>query len=97
MASAANQVNPSVPRFDGVEFGDWSIMMRTFFISQDLWELVSIGYSEEGLTAGALRETRKKDAKALSHIQQAVDTKVFKRISSAETANDAWCILKTTY
>ena len=47
--------------------------MKTFFISQDLWEFVENGYEE---TSTDSRESRKKDAKALLVLQQAVTDNV---------------------
>ncbi|KAG6388713.1 hypothetical protein SASPL_150145 [Salvia splendens] len=44
-----------------------------------------------------LRETRKKDAKALFFIQSALEDDMFPRISAANTAHEAWEILKQEY
>nr|GEU76644.1 retrovirus-related Pol polyprotein from transposon TNT 1-94 [Tanacetum cinerariifolium] len=45
----------------------------------------------------ALRDNRKKDAKALSFIQSALDDDIFPRIASANTSNQAWEILKQEF
>ncbi|KAL0427606.1 UNVERIFIED_CONTAM: hypothetical protein Slati_2935400 [Sesamum latifolium] len=72
--------------------------MKTLFISQDLWELIESGYSEEGATADALKDLKKKDAKALFFIQQAIDDAVFSsRISAATKAKEAWDALRNGY
>ncbi|KAL0345415.1 UNVERIFIED_CONTAM: hypothetical protein Sradi_4372800 [Sesamum radiatum] len=72
--------------------------MKTLFISQDLWELVERGYGDEGATDDTLKELRKKDAKALFFIQQAVDDAVFSsRISAATRAKEAWDALRNGY
>lgn len=71
--------------------------MRKLFISQDLWELVDRGYIEEGVSAEALKDTQKKDAKALFFIQQAVAEAIFPIISSATNSKEAWDALKNGY
>ncbi|GKE49173.1 hypothetical protein Tco_1480431 [Tanacetum coccineum] len=45
----------------------------------------------------ALRDNRKKDAKALFFIQSALDDDIFPRIASANTSNQAWEILKQEF
>ncbi|KAL4379170.1 hypothetical protein GQ457_02G022950 [Hibiscus cannabinus] len=61
-------------------------------------QLVEKGYSEEGVAVEALRDYKKKDAKALFFIQQAVDDAIFSsRISAATKAKEAWDALKNGY
>ena len=55
---------PALPIFDGEEYGQWSIKTKTLFKSQDLWDLVDKGIAEHEEEA-RLKESRKKDAKAL--------------------------------
>ncbi|PKA47256.1 hypothetical protein AXF42_Ash017201 [Apostasia shenzhenica] len=94
-----------VPFFNGECFEFWKIKMRTFFQSQDLWELVSNGYVEpiDGefhLTTqqrAELKETRKKDLKALSILPQTVHDSIFSMIAEAINAKEAWTILETEY
>ncbi|KAK4424684.1 hypothetical protein Salat_1662000 [Sesamum alatum] len=72
--------------------------MKTLFISQDLWELVEKGYNEEGVTADALKDLRKKDAKALFFIQQAIDDAIFSSRTSATTkSKEPWDALRNGY
>ncbi|GMJ02182.1 hypothetical protein HRI_003887400 [Hibiscus trionum] len=101
MAGTANGVNisqPTIPIFQGSNYDVWSTKMKTLFISQDLWDFVEKGYSEEGVAADTLKDMRKKDAKALFFIQQAVDDAVFSsRISDAAKAKEAWDSLKNGY
>ncbi|KAL0424087.1 UNVERIFIED_CONTAM: hypothetical protein Sradi_0943500 [Sesamum radiatum] len=101
MASNSNGVNisqPTIPIFQGSNYDIWSTKMKTLFISQDLWELVERGYGDEGATDDTLKELRKKDAKALFFIQQAVDDAVFSsRISAATRAKEAWDALRNGY
>lgn len=59
------------------------------------------GYKEPTPTPAVpnqqLRETRKKDAKALFFIQSALDDDIFPRISAASSSHEAWEILKQEY
>ena len=71
--------------------------MKTLFVSQDLWDLVEKGYTAARLAADVLRETQKKDAKALFFIQQAIDDAIFPRISAATTSKAAWDALQKAY
>ncbi|XP_039134877.1 uncharacterized protein LOC120272176 [Dioscorea cayenensis subsp. rotundata] len=87
---------PCVPVFKGEDYGRWSLRMKTVFRSKELWELV-----EKGLVDGEdevkQRETKKKDAKAMCLIQQPVDGPILDRIEAAETAHEAWEIIKKQY
>ncbi|GKU98653.1 hypothetical protein SLEP1_g11627 [Rubroshorea leprosula] len=49
------------------------------------------------LSAKALKDTKKKDAKALFFIQQGVDDTIFPRISAATKSKDAWDTLQRGY
>ncbi|XP_034678037.1 protein ACCELERATED CELL DEATH 6-like isoform X2 [Vitis riparia] len=44
-----------------------------------------------------IRDARKKDKQALSYIYQAIDENAFEKISCANTAKEAWEILKDSY
>ena len=81
----------------GKRYKAWSTKMKTLFISQDLWELIEKGYTEEGVVAESLRDHRKKDAKALFFIQQAVDETIFPRIEAATKAKEAWDLLQKRF
>ena len=75
-ASTSNQTIP-LPIFKGENYDFWSIKMRTFFMSQDLWDIVDKGFStHENPMVEQLRQEKKdrqRDASALFAIQQAVD------------------------
>lgn len=90
-----------VPIFNGENYGFWSIKMRTLFISQDLWDLVENGYAEAKNSKVAekvdIKELRKKDAKALLILQQAVTEGIFPRIANATKSKEAWTILRQEY
>jgi len=75
--------------------------MKTMFRSQELWELVENGNTNPNPSPAQpdqqLRETRKKDAKALFLIQSALADDIFPRIVAATTSNEAWKILKQEF
>lgn len=83
--------------FDGSGYEIWSSMMKTLFLSQDLWDMVEGGYIEEELTVEALREIRKKDATALLFIQLAIDTSVLSCIAGSCKSKEAWDALQKKY
>lgn len=87
---------PCVPVFKGEDYGRWCLRMKTVFRSQELWELVEKG-AAEGEDEVKMKENKKKDAKALCLIQQAVDGPILDRIEEAETAHAAWEIIKKLY
>ncbi|CAH9113615.1 unnamed protein product [Cuscuta epithymum] len=86
-----------IPLFDGSGYEIWSIMMKTMFISQDLWDLVEGGYTEKELTFEESLYVRKKDATALFFIQQAIDKSVFFCIAKSRTSKEAWDALQNKY
>ncbi|KAC9449885.1 hypothetical protein E3N88_45811 [Mikania micrantha] len=88
---------PPLPIFKGEGYEFWSIRMRTILMSQDLWEFISNGYNDEDNDRTRLREHKRRDARALSLIQQAVHDDIFSRIASAVTSKQAWSLLETEY
>ena len=103
----SNAVKYQIPFFSGENFEYWSIRMKTFLTSQDLWTLVSTGYTEpadentyNALTADQkleLKENRKKDAKDLFIIQTRIDISIFPKIVECTKSHDAWEILEKAY
>jgi SepF-like predicted cell division protein (DUF552 family) len=77
--------NSSIPLFKRDNYEFWSIKIRTLLKSQGLWELVEMGAPSIDPTP---IETAKHDVKH--------DT-VFVKIAAAETAKEAWTILKTAF
>ncbi|KAL5562281.1 hypothetical protein UlMin_032028 [Ulmus minor] len=83
----ANHSTIPLPSFNGENYDFWSIKMRTYFRSQNLWKVV-----EEGLTIPddtstltatqkkALDESIQKDSQALFALQQAMSEEIFPRI-----------------
>ncbi|GKV47717.1 hypothetical protein SLEP1_g54586 [Rubroshorea leprosula] len=101
MASNSNSLNLSqslVPIFNGENYVFWSIKMKTFFVSQDLWDLVENGFAEtEKSPAAKVKDLRKKDAKALLVLQQAITDSIFPRIANATKSKEAWTILNQEF
>ena len=78
--------------------------MKALLGSQDVWEIVEKGYNEpqEGATLSqaqrdSLKDSRKRDKKALYLIYQGLDEDAFEKISEATTAKEAWEKLQTSY
>ena len=103
ISSSVSVSQQLIPIFNGDNYQFWSIKMKTLFLSYDLWDLVENGMNEydvERLTAAQrneMKENKKKDAKALFYIQQALDETVFPRIMGASTSKEAWDLLKDEY
>ncbi|CAH9095067.1 unnamed protein product [Cuscuta epithymum] len=97
-SSNGNSVN-QLPMFTGVNYYFWSLKMKTLFKSQELWSIVEDGFADDQPEEPDqnLRDKRKKDAKALYLIQQALADDVFPRIAAASTSKEAWRILKKEY
>jgi hypothetical protein len=88
----SNSNSLPIPEFNGSDYDYWCIKMMTFLIGKDLWEIVEMGYAEledsTTLTANdkvAKKESRKKNAQDLFHIQISLDKSLFPRIASANT------------
>ncbi|KAA8535322.1 hypothetical protein F0562_030325 [Nyssa sinensis] len=103
MASTNSSVS-YVPIFDGENYDFWCVKMKTFFVSQDLWDLVESGFAEPESTATltqdqakALKENIQRDAKALNQIQEGISNSIFPRIMRATRSNQAWEILQQEY
>lgn len=93
---AASVTQPLILVFKGEGYEFWSIRVKTLLRSQDLWDFVDTGFAETDEEA-RLKENKKKDAKALAIIQQAVDNSVFSRIVACTTSKQAWFVLKREY
>ncbi|KAK8514771.1 hypothetical protein V6N12_057667 [Hibiscus sabdariffa] len=63
---------------------------------KDLWELVEEGIPETD-DAAKTKENKKKDAKALYLLQQAIHDDIFPTILSASSSREAWLTLQQEY
>jgi len=93
-----------LPVFTGENFDLWKLKLKTYFISQKLWDIVQSGYTKPDNIETLSKEKRKKlkhseqkDAQALFVLQQAVGETIARRIMDAETAKRAWDILEEEF
>ena len=91
------------PLFDGTSYAYWKVHMRAFLQSLDekVWQAIVIGWSKPKKAPTDWDEAKIKAAnfnsRALNALFSAVTNEEFKKISSIETAKEAWTILQTTY
>ena len=91
------------PLFDGTNYAYWKVRMRALLQSLDekVWQVVEIGWTKPKEVLANWDEAEIKAAnfnsRALNALFSAVTNKEFKKISSIETAKEAWTILQTTY
>ena len=81
-----------LPIFDGTHYDLWDTKMKTLFKSQNLWDIVN-----EPQNTCISNEAQRKDASALYLIQQSLAQNVFRRITEASTAKEAWDLLKNEF
>ncbi|KAE8667942.1 hypothetical protein F3Y22_tig00112352pilonHSYRG00005 [Hibiscus syriacus] len=104
----ANDISPfQVPTLNNNNCDNWSIKMKALLGSQDVWDIIEKGYNEPTdddafatLTPDqktTLKDSRKRDKKALYLIYQALDDDGFEKISSANSSKEAWEKLQTSY
>ncbi|XP_059455046.1 uncharacterized protein LOC132185267 [Corylus avellana] len=91
----SNIVQQQIPRLSKDNYGSWSIQMRALFAFQDLWEVITDGFTEPSGEEEAeytadenktLKEQRKKDKKALFLLYQALDESTFEKVAEAMTS-----------
>ncbi|CAA0840626.1 Unknown protein [Striga hermonthica] len=94
---ANNLQSFQVPILNKSNFDNWSIKMKALLGAHDVWEIVENGYEEPPDEATLsqqqkerLRDSRKRDKKALFLIYQALGDDDFEKISSASTSKEAW-------
>ncbi|XP_060673933.1 uncharacterized protein LOC132804057 [Ziziphus jujuba] len=93
-----------VPTLDKNNYDNWSIKIKALLGTQDVWEIVEKGYieseNESDLTQNQrdnLRDSRKRDKKALYLIYQGLDDDAFEKISEAKLGKKAWEKLQISY
>ena len=91
------------PLFDGTNYAYWKVRMRAFLQSLDekVWQAIEIGWTKPKEVLADWGEAKIKavnfNSRALIALFSAVTNEEFKKISSTETAKEAWTILQTTY
>ena len=87
------------PLFDGTNYAYWKVRMRAFLQSQDekVWQAVEIGQTKLKEDPPNWDDAKIKatnfNSRALNALFIAVTNEEFKKISSTETAKEAWTIL----
>ena len=91
------------PLFDGTNYAYRKVRMSAFLQSLDekVWQAVEIGWTKPIEVPAdwddAKIKSRNFNSRALNALFSAVTNEEFKKISSTETAKEAWTILQTAY
>ena len=89
--------------FDGTNYAYWKVRMRVFLQSLDekVWQAMEIGKTKPMEVSTNQDDAKIKAAnfnsRALNALFNTVTNDEFKKISSTETAKEAWTIFQTTY
>ena len=87
------------PLFDSANYAYWKVPMRAFLqsLNEKVWQAVEIGWTKPTEAPTDCDDAKIKAAnfnsKALNALFSAVMNEEFKKISSTETAKEAWTIL----
>ena len=87
------------PLFDGINYEYWKVRMKAFLQSLDekVWQAVEIGWTKPKEASADWDEVKIKavkfNSRALNALFSVVTNEEFKKISSTETAKEAWTIL----
>ena len=87
------------PLFDGTNYVYWKVRMRAFLQSLDekVWQAVEIGWTKPTKAPANWDDAKIKaenfNNRVLNALFSAVTNEEFKKISSTETAKEAWTIL----
>ena len=91
------------PLFDGINYAYWGVHMRAFLQSLDekVWLAVEVGWTRPTKSLTSWDDNQIKatnfNSRALSALFSVVTNKEFKKISSIESAHEAWTILQNIY
>jgi len=85
-------------------YDNWSLRMVALLGAHDVWEIIEKGHADpenEGSLSqtqkDSLRDSRKRDKKALCLIYQGLYEDMFEKVSGAKSAKEAWEKLRTSY
>ena len=91
------------PLFYSTNYAYWKVRIRAFLQSLDekVWQAIEIGWTKPKEAPTNCDDAKIKaenfNNRALNALFNAVTNEEFKKISSTETAKEAWTILQTTY
>ncbi|XP_031268644.1 uncharacterized protein LOC116127112 [Pistacia vera] len=93
----SNSIALSIPIFTGEKYDIWSTKMKTYFLSQNLWNIVNGENPKNIPPLFEYDHEQQNDAAALFILQQAVDDNIFPKISSKKMAKEVWDTFKKEY
>ncbi|XP_048619876.1 uncharacterized protein LOC125590366 [Brassica napus] len=101
---ANNGIPFQVPLLTKSNYDNWSLRMMAILGAHDVWEIVEKGFNEPENDGGlsqtqkdGLRDSRKRDKKALCLIYQGLDEDTFEKVTEARTSKEAWEKLRRSY
>ncbi|XP_020413794.1 uncharacterized protein LOC18787954 isoform X2 [Prunus persica] len=71
-------------------YADWSVLVRTYLLAQDLWDVVEEEEEEEEEADDKFKAWRKKNATALHAIQTSCGREAFSLIRNTTSAKHGW-------
>ena len=89
--------------FDGTNYAYWKVRMKAFLQSLDekVWQAIEIGWTKPKEAPADWNDAKimaaNFNSRVLNALFSAVTNEEFNKISSNETAKEAWTILQTTY
>ena len=87
------------PLFDDTNYAYWKVHMRAFLqpLDEKVWQAMEIGWTKPKEAPADWDDAKIKavnfNSRALNALFNAVTNEEFKKISSTETAKEAWTIL----
>ena len=87
------------PLFDGTNYAYWKVRMRALLQSLDekVWQAMEIGWTKPTEASADWDDAKIKaenfNSRAMNALFSAVTNEEFKKMSSIETAKEAWTIL----
>ena len=87
------------PLFDATNYAYWKVRMRVFLqlLDEKVWQAMEIGWTKTTEVPGDWDDAKIKvanlNSRALNALFSVVTNEEFKKISSTETAKEAWTIL----
>ena len=87
------------PLFDGINYAYWKVRMRALLQSLDekVWQAMEIGWTKPTEASADWDDAKIKvanfNSRAMNALFSAVTNEEFKKMSSIQTAKEAWTIL----